>query len=210
MVGKISEDDPCTALTGAEIIAAVQGGLNKQLTPDMIAVFLKGQFVQVLSRQNGGDTNNSASGSGSYKDHNLTFVIPANFLTANKVLRVTAQYKMTTGSAPPVLTHRVTIGGVTVVENDVSAAPPVSLTNRQLIYQYEIQALATPSASSAIEAGILGAGNSSAAPADQNIVATPVNLATNSALTLVVGTKWATAGTGTSTMQLTRLNVEAL
>lgn len=209
MVGRISEDPLAAGLGGTESLAGVQGGGNVRITPALIAAFLQGQFVQILSRQSGGDTNNSSSGSGSYKDHNLTYSVPANFLTANKGLRVTAQYKMTTGSAAPNLTNRLTLGGVTLAES-ILIAPSTSMVNMQATVQFDIQALAAPSASSAVEAGILGAANGVGGAGQMSQTATPVNLATNGALVLAVGTKWASAGTGTNTIQLVRLTVEAL
>lgn len=162
----------------------------------------------VLSAQNGGDTNNSNSGSGSDLDHNLTFTIPANFITSGRVFRVTAHYRLTTGSGPPLLTHRIKLGSVVLLASD-AVVPGASLTNVQTAFQWIFQATQAPGAAANVECGATGSLNSVGA-AGVGRTAMPVAIATNAAQVAKVSTQWSAAGTGTNTIALSQFIVEVL
>jgi hypothetical protein len=166
-----------------------------------------GIVPRLLSAQHSGSTNNSSSGSGSYQNHTPTFSIPANFITSNRVLRVTVHWTMTTGSAAPTLSYRLRLGG-TVVAEITGIAPSNNMASRQGVVVFLIQGTAAPGASANVLT-TLQQGNFNATGQTSG-TAQPVALATNGALALDLGTSWATAGTGTNTIALTQLVVEAL
>lgn len=164
---------------------------------------------RVLSAQNSGDTNDSASGSGSYRAYNLTYTVPAGFMTANRVLRVTAHFRLTTGSAVPVLDLQLKVGG-TVVAHFQPNAVVTSGTNRQYGLVWMLQAVAAPSASSNVETVMFGNSNAPGSVTTASDTAQPVALATNGTLAITIESQWATAGTGTNQIKLSQLIVEAL
>lgn len=209
MTGKISEDPTGAAISGADFFAGVQGGANVKFLASQIGDYIRSLgFVRVLSAQSGGDTNNSSSGSGSMHAHSLGYTVPANTLTANSTLRVTVQYRINTGAVPPNLAHQMTLGG-TIVVLTAESAPTASIVNDAITFVYEVQAKAAPGASAACETGILGAGDACANGGQtRNLFGAVINLATNGALDLAVATQWSVVGTGTNTVELTRLVVE--
>lgn len=168
-----------------------------------------GVVPRTLSAQRSGDTNNSASGSGAYKEHNLTYTIPANFLTQGRVLRVTAHFRVTTGSAVPVVDIQLRAGS-SVLAHYQPNATAVSATNNQFGLQWFIQAIDAPGAAADVEAVMIGNSNAIASLVVHSDTDMPVALATNAALVIKVATQWATAGTGTNTLTLSQFIVEAL
>lgn len=165
--------------------------------------------VRGVSIQNGGDSNSSASGSGTDYPHSLTYSVPANFLSSGRALRVTACFKITTGSASPTLVHKLKLGGTTVSSHAVST-PANNLSNDNYCLQWMLSAQAAPGGSVNTTTAMLGSSNGPANSINLNTTDQPVALATNGALTLAVATLWATAGTGTNTIALDQLIVEAL
>lgn len=164
--------------------------------------------VLALSTQNGGNTNNSNSGSGSDFNHNLTFVIPANFMVAARAFRVTAHYRLTTGSGPPNLIHKLKLGSTTLLAS-AAVTPSASMTNVQTAFQWVFQATAAPGASVNVECSPVNGINAVASTALSS-TAMPVAIATNAAQTVTLSTQWSAVGTGTTTATLSQLIVEAL
>lgn len=160
-----------------------------------------------------GSTNTSSSGSGTDHDHTLNYSIPANFLVADRMLRVTAIFYLNTGAAAPTLVHKLKAGSVVLAQNDPIAVAN-SLANKSIALQWLLQATADPSGASNVEAAMLGTpiveASASGAWGGGSITAQPVAVATNAAITLQVATRWATAGTGVNTIQLRQFLVEAL
>lgn len=182
---------------------------------DVRLVYQSGSWVNVetltraLSAQHSGDTNNSSSGSGSDYTHNKQYIIPANYLTAGKMLRVTVGYEITTGSAAPVLVHRLKAGATTLADH-ANVTPNNNISNHQYALQYLIIGTAAPGASVAVEIVPLSIPTAALADTQRSAVNSPVNLATNGSLTLTANTNWATAGTGTNTIRQSFFLVEAL
>ncbi|HEY4941651.1 MAG TPA: DUF2793 domain-containing protein [Rhizomicrobium sp.] len=168
-----------------------------------------GTVPRTLSVQNSGSVNDSASGSGAYVNHTPNFALPANFLKAGRVLRITCLFRLTTGSAPPSLELEL-LAGSTVLAHNAPGAPLASLTNVQWGMQYFLQAIDAPGVAANVECGIVANSNNVGAVAAVDNTAMPVALATNGALTLQVATKWSAAGTGTTTIKLSQFIVEAL
>lgn len=168
-----------------------------------------GTVPRTLSVQNSGSVNDSASGSGAYVNLTPNFSLPANFLKAGRVLRVTCLFRITSGSVPPSLDLELLAGG-TVLAHNAPGPPLASLTNVQWGMQYFLQAVDAPGAAANVECGIVSNSNNIGAAAAVDNTAMPVALATNGALTLQVASKWSAAGTGTTTIKLSQFIVEAL
>jgi hypothetical protein len=162
-----------------------------------------------LSVQNGGDTNNSNSGSGSDHDHTLTFTIPANFMIAARAFRVTAQLQLTSGSAPPILTHKIKLGSTSIGANS-GQAPLASQTNVGITLQWIFQSTQAPGAAANVQCGLLTVPSGPSSTINENITAMPVAVATNGSLVLKITTLWSAAGTGTNTIGLNQFILEAL
>lgn len=157
----------------------------------------------------GGSTNDSSSGSGSYVNMTPNNAFPANFLTLGKTIRACAGFSITTGSAAPVLSTSWRIG-TTALGVGTDITPSNNLASRGYAVCVVLVAAAAPSASSNIYFAPITILTASTTGTIANFnTAQPAAFATNGALTLQVATKWATAGTGTNTITLEWLTVEA-
>jgi hypothetical protein len=164
---------------------------------------------RALSVQNSGDTNDSATGSGSYRAYNRTYTIPANFLTSARALRITAHYRVTTGTAAPALEIQLKVGG-TVVAHYGPNTPANNVVNSQLTNQWILQATAAPGASVNTETAMISNANGIGSATVESDTAQPVALATNGTLVITIESRWATAGTGTNQLKLSQFIVEAI
>ncbi len=162
----------------------------------------------MLSVQNGGNTNNSASGSGVDFDHNLTFTIPANFMIAKRVFRVTAHFRLTTGSAPPNLIHKIKLGSITIGAS-ATLTPGASMTNVQPCFQWVFQSTQAPGAAANVECAAIVTPNA-VGLTGPSMTVMPVAIATNAAQVLKMSTQWSAVGTGTTTIAISQFIVEAL
>jgi len=162
-----------------------------------------------VAPQNSGDTNDSSSGSGSYRAYNLTASVPASFMVANRVLKVTAAFRITTGTVPTAVDFQLKYGG-TVVAHVGGNTPTASVTNTQFVLQWLTQATAAPGASVNTETAMIGNANGLGGSTVQSDTAQPVALATNGTLAITVESKWAGAGTGVNQIKLSQLIVEAI
>lgn len=169
-----------------------------------------GAIPRTLSVQNSGDVNDSASGSGTFYVHNLAFTVPANFLKAGRMLRVTAAFRFVTGSVAPNF-HIQLRAGATVIALHNPTTPPAAQINVQQSWGWIVQAIDPPGTAAALEcASVI---NNSNAPANSGVasqVAMPVQVATSGALTLSIATQWDSAGTGVNQIKLSQLLIEAL
>jgi Major tropism determinant N-terminal domain len=154
------------------------------------------------------DTNNSSSGSGSYFSHATTFTIPTNFMIAARAFRLTGHFQLTTGSSPPTISFRLSLGATVIYVSGFST-PGASLTNVQLGVQWIFQATQAPGASSNVQCTAINQANGVGSAA-VGLTAMPVAVATNAAQALTIATDWATAGVGTNTIALNQFILEAL
>ncbi|MGH6834927.1 MAG: hypothetical protein ACREC9_05085 [Methylocella sp.] len=157
---------------------------------------------------NSGSTNNSSTNSGTFVNHTPTFTIPANFMTSGRAVRVTTHFQITTGTGAPVLLHRLSLG-TTALGTTPSFTPGNSQTNVGFALIWIFQATAAPGASVNVQCSLVTGANGGAS-AQVNTTAMPVAVATNAANAVTIATEWATAGTGTNTISLNQLIVEAL
>jgi hypothetical protein len=121
---------------------------------------------------------------------------------------VTAHYRLTTGSAPPQISHKLKLGS-TIIGQVGPGSLTASQTNAQTSVAWLLQAIAPLSALSGIECALLTVPNGVGATND-SVTAMPVNVATNDALALKVSTLWGSAGTGVNQVKLSQLIIEAL
>jgi|SRR5580704_3578656 hypothetical protein len=160
---------------------------------------------------NGGSVNNSNTGSGAFINHTPTFTIPANFMIAARAFRLTAHFQLTTGTAVPILTVRLSLGSAVIATvGNPTAGPGASQTNAQVALQWIFQATQAPSASSNVQCSVIENTNIAANSSTTSQTAMPVAVATNAAQAVAIATQWATAGAGTNTIGLNQLIVEAL
>lgn len=164
---------------------------------------------RTLSVQNSGSTNNSNSGSGADVNHDKTYTIPANWLTSGRAIRVTAAFKITTGSAAPTLIHKFKMGATTVAGHS-AITPANNLANDNYLLQWILQATAAPGSSANTTTSIIVTTNSLGSLLNTNTTDQPVTLATNGTLAVTIATQWSAAGTGTNTVALDQFIVEAL
>lgn len=198
-----------TAYSGrAEVGLCGDDNFHLKTSPDG-STWVDGIVQRTISVQNSGDINDASIGSGADHEHSLTFSIPANFLTSGRALRVTAHYRLTTGSAPPQLTFKLKLGA-TVVGQTGANSPGVAQTNVQTSACWLFQAISAPSAASSIECALLTIPSSVSGGGSDSVTSMPVAIATNGALPVKISTLWATAGTGINQIKLSQLIIEAL
>lgn len=196
--------DLTTKVAGALPVA--NGGTNLTSTSDVSAT----PYSRALSIQNSGDTNDSSSGSGSFRAYNLTYTVPASFMVAARVIRVTAHFRLTTGTVPTALDVQLKYGSTVVALLSGPNTPTASQTNLQYTLTWITQAVAAPGASVNTETAMISNINGLAAPSTESQTAQPVALATNGTLAITVESKWAGAGTGVNQAKLSQIIVEAL
>lgn len=146
-------------------------------------------------------TNSTASD----QDYTSIYTIPANYLTENKVIRVTLIMQSTTGTSTVTATSYLKIGSTKVA--GTTALDYTNNVTRSSQWSFLIHGTAAASASSAVETGILStwATNSNSL----NTIAQPVNLATNGTLNIVPGITYSGTGSTETTVVRTFI-VEAL
>lgn len=154
------------------------------------------------------DSLNANSGT---QDFATTYSIPANTIVAGTVLRVTMNFVLTTSAAAVAACVRLNVGGTQVYSGTLTA-PPNSLTNIPFSLQFDIVGTAAAGAAAAVlthGVNTFPAGSIVFAPMNQNVVAQPVNLATNGAM--IIQPRYQTSGsTAGNSMRLTSMIVEQL
>lgn len=143
----------------------------------------------------------------SLQDYSSIYTIPANYLTDNKLIRVTLGFELVTGTSTVTYIHSCKLGSTTVFASGPSADQTNGVTRScQIIFIIQGTAAASGSAPVETFAALSGgyASGGMLGTTDQ-----PVNLATNGTLTIVPGITY--SGTGsTETMVLRSYMVEAL
>jgi hypothetical protein len=163
-----------------------------------------------LAVMNSGSVNNSASGSGAFVNHTPGFALPANYLQNGKAVRISAAFRMTSGSAPPTISFALKAGS-TVLAAIGAVTPTANLTNFQFGLTFILQAIAAPGASANCECCVFGNTNGGGGAAGaMSATAMPVAVATNAAITLQMASEWSAAGTGANSCTLSQFIVEAI
>lgn len=135
-----------------------------------------------------------------------TYTLPANLLTTNKLVRVTAILQQTTGNPQASNTYKLKLGGTPVYTSDL-IPPTASKTNVGIGFMWQVQGTAVPGASVNVESGIVT--SSAMGTASRNVTPQPVALATNGTLQIQLSLTFS-ATNGTDSVTLRQLIVEVL
>lgn len=157
-----------------------------------------------------GSTNSDSSGAGADVNHTPNYSIPASYLTAGKILRVTAMFRMNTSGTPPTIIFKLKAGS-TALFTHTAVTPANSLVNNSIVLQWFLVGGAAPGASAATYTSMVSipSGFATGSGALMNATAQPVNLATNGPLTLQVATLLSSDTAGTNNVTLDAFSVEA-
>jgi hypothetical protein len=148
-----------------------------------------------------------------------SYTLPANYLTANRVLRVTFGFDLITGAVAPTMGLNLKMGATNVAILGTGQTPAANLGNSIVGISFIIQGSAAASASAAVYVHPMVPSSSSGSawtifinnpsgPAGAGGAST--NLATNGALAIVAALTANGAGTGTNSLTLNQMVVEAL
>lgn len=139
-------------------------------------------------------------------DFTSIFVIPANYLVANKVLRITIGWQQISGISSVTLIPYLKLGSTKVFAAGVARNYADSIT-RSAVGTYYIHGTAAAGASVNVETCALTLGMALDGNSGMNSVAQPVALATNASLSVVPGVTWSSSGS-TDTLTLRTYLVE--
>jgi hypothetical protein len=160
---------------------------------------LTGSFPRVLSvtRPNEQKTNSTTND----QDYTSVFTIPANYLIAQKTLRVSFFFQQVSDGSASTVAHYLKLGSTKVYTANNSATQSNSVT-RGMCHQFMIIGTAAAGASANVDTFIV-VGSSFGNSAANNATSQPVALATNGALNIVFGIAY---GTNTSGESITLLD----
>jgi hypothetical protein len=158
--------------------------------------------------QTGGNTNDAASGAGSDFAHTLTCTVPANFLTAGKILRTCGIFRMTTGTTFPTMLWKLKAGATTLLSTNAHA-PDNQFSNRSQVMCFYTMATAAPGGAAPTHSGLDAYPSAFENSFEVNITAQPVTLATNAPQIFGLVTQWGSTISG-NTLALDAMWVEAL
>jgi hypothetical protein len=140
-----------------------------------------------------------------------TYTIPANQITANKLLRITLGFALTTSGSPPTMAMNLSIGG-TSVYTPLASTPQASVAGRPYAITFMIQGTAAAGASVATQfhpeppGGLQIVAN---APFNVSTTSSPINLATNGTM-VIQPILFCGANTAGNSMNLQQFIVEKL
>ena len=188
-----------TLPTGPGLAPATAGRLEFNTTQQALkggGSGISGAYPRVLSvtRPNQTLTNSTTA----EQDYASVFTIPANFLIAQKVVRITALIQYVSDSAPATQSHYLDLGATRVAEPQSASTPATSVT-RTMAIVWTLVGTATPGASVGINVSMTAP---YAAFNGQNAIGQPVAVATNGTLTVIPGVTFGTAGGGESSTLL--------
>lgn len=142
-----------------------------------------------------------------------TYTIPANYLTANVVLRVTLVFQTTTSGSPASQRLRIRLGGIggTVVHDTTAVATiGAAMTSRTSVAVAHIQGTSAPSATANVLTGFETCSNAPVTLCTtSNLIAQPVVVDTTASKVLTVTLTYG-AGTAGNTVSLMQMIVESL
>jgi hypothetical protein len=166
---------------------------------------LTGSFPRVLSvtRPNEQKTNSTTAD----QDYTSIFTIPASYLIAQKVLRVSVVFTHTTDGGASTVDTYLKLGSTKVYDAAVVSTPANSVT-RGMCAQFLIFGTAAAGASVAVDTARMD-GTSFGNSGGNNSINQPVNLATNGTLTVLPGIAFST-NTGGESITLLDALVEEL
>lgn len=135
-----------------------------------------------------GNTDTVACPNNTTANFATTYTIPANYLVANKLLRVTLEFGMTTTATVPNIGFNLLIGGTNVFVASTANAATAGWVKVPMGIQFLVQGSAAASASAAVYTHPTQAASTGTIIPFQQAIATaiaqPVNLATNGTLVI--------------------------
>ena len=147
-----------------------------------------------------GSTNNSASGSGAFVDHDIVCTVEANHLQANSVFQFCSVFETVSGSSPPALSFDF-LAGATALYGNATAYTTVANRTQSGALCVITAVQSAPGASVNLWTGNIAPLSHFQDFIASNGVNQPQTAATNASLTFKWRSKWAAVGTGTNTVQ---------
>lgn len=135
------------------------------------------------------------------QDWTSIYTIPANLLIAQKIIRVTPCYQLTTDSAASSQAYYLKLGSTKIVT--IPVVTPSNSVTRGFCINFLIYGTAAPGASVNVDSFVMNAG--AVQSATINTTTQPVALATNGTLTIVPGIAFGTNTSGESVVLLDAL-----
>jgi hypothetical protein len=123
------------------------------------------------------------------------YTIPANLITAGKILEISITFSYVTDASPATQTTSLKLGGTVVWSNPAAAGPSVS-ANRSFFHTWRIIGTAAPGAAAAVRTELDTIHNGGWT--GHNSTVQPVNLATNGTLDVVPTMQFSTNTAGES------------
>lgn len=138
------------------------------------------------------------------------FTLPANYLTANKAIRVCYVLEYTTSASPPTIELSLNFGTTPVVSTLTTAAPGASLTTRGVGMCYIVQGTAAIDGTDPVEAGLdtfspIGATGNTI----PNDVAQPVTIDASATQVISLSALWS-ANTAANSLTVRQVRITAL
>lgn len=190
----------CLDASSVSIVKALSDGTNLNWVGRQICTPISAQAPA-------SDSLSSNSGTQSFA---TSYTLPPNFLSANRVIRVSFTFGLTTSASPDTCGFILSLGG-TAVYNTGNNAPTSNRTNSIGGISFLIQGTAAPGASvNVVTQALHDAGASSSfSPFDGAATSQPVALATNGSL--IIQPKYSAGGsTAGNSLQLYQMIVEFL
>lgn len=197
--------------TGAATWGLITGTLSSQTD---LQTALNAKAPALLSAQ-AGNTDTVACPNNTTSNFATTYTIPANYLVANKVIRVTLSFLGISSASPPSEGFLLKIGASTVYQANVGLPGSGLTTGMPISVTFLIQGSAVASASAAVytHPNVLYMGNTAVFTPFSSVngtgLAQPINLATNGTL-VVQPVLFCSLNTAGNSLTLQQMIVEAL
>ncbi|MDP2789203.1 MAG: hypothetical protein Q8O46_04130 [bacterium] len=186
--------------------AAAAGQLGRDTTQQMLSYYDNGQLGNIPKILKVGQPTQSLTNSVTTdQDYTSIFTIPASYLIANKVLRVTLSFQSTTGVSSATSIHYVKLGTTKVMTS--TAANNGDSTTRSGSISFLIYGTAAAGASVNVET--MSVGSTAVVSSSTNTTTQPLALATNGTLAITPGVTFSATGS-TETMVLRTYLIEEL
>jgi hypothetical protein len=171
------------------------------------AIFGNSVIPETLSSQYANADTMSAATTTNEQLFATKLTLPANYLIANKTIRVTVGYQITTSGTPPTMQLRLKLGS-TIVFAAKNNGPPASVTNNSFGIMFTIMGTAAVGTTAPVDTSFQNTYLGSTALA-YNTTAQPVTINTTIALDIQNTVQWS-ATTAGNTITLRQLIVEEI
>lgn len=200
VVGNSSPALTTPAITGTPSVAGALGYVSGNGTTTQYSGLTAtvGSFPRVLSVSRPNETK--SNGTTNDQDYTSIYQIPANVLIAQKVIRVTLLFSVTTDGAASSQLYYLKLGATKVCAQTAAATPVNNITTRGFLHEFLIFGTAAAGASTSVDCAFVNpAVNNSALWSSS---ATTAAIATNGTLNIVPGIAFGTNTSGESSILL--------